>query len=88
MFQIFLTEISTFFEILLFGAIILFAFLAVTAKKLAYAAGYFCIMSILLGALFLILSAPIVAAFQFIIYAGTMTILSLVVISLTRGHEE
>ena len=88
MFQLFLTEISTFFEILLVGAIILFAILAVITKKLAYAAGYFCIMSILLGALFLIMSAPIVAAFQFIIYAGTMTILSLVVISLTRGHEE
>ncbi len=81
-------ELIDIVQLMLIIAILLSALYSIMTKKLAYAVGGFTVMSILLGILFYLLMAPLVAAFQLVIYAGTVTVLMLVVLSLTRGVEE
>ncbi|MHA1594465.1 MAG: NADH-quinone oxidoreductase subunit J [Candidatus Baldrarchaeia archaeon] len=75
-------------HITLLVAAIIFALLSIEAKRLHRAAMAFCIFSVILGIIFYMLAAPYVAVAQLVIYAGAVTVLLLVVISLTRGGWE
>ena len=67
--------------------IILSALAVAETKKVVRMALAFCVMSVLIAAMFLILSAPYAAVFQLAIYAGFIPIIILVAIALMRGGE-
>ncbi len=71
-------------EIVLLAATCVLAMLIVELKDLLYAVIAFAAMSFLLGALFWLLSAPYVAAFQVLICSGATVVLLIVVVMLTR----
>ena len=75
-------------EIILLAFIVVFGVLAVEFKRLVYAAVSLALMSVSIGLIFFLLTAPFVGVLQLLIYAGAITILFLATISLTRGEEE
>lgn len=75
-------------EILLIMATIVLAVLTVELKNLLHAVICLCGMCITIGALFAILNAMYVMAFQLLIYAGASMVLFLSVIMLTSRDEE
>lgn len=74
-------------EIILLVITCIFAILTVEAKDLLYAIISFASMSVTIGALFWILSAPYVAVFQILIYAGAIIVLFVAAIMLTNRRE-
>lgn len=64
------------------------AILTVELRDLLHAALCLCGMAIAIGMLFSILSAPYVAVFQILIYAGAVIALFISVIMLTRRPEQ
>lgn len=73
--------------IVMVGMVIL-AFLAVEIKDLMRAVSCFCGLSILLGLLYWLLNAPIVAFFQVLIYTTATIALFVFVIMLTTLRDE
>lgn len=79
------------FHFTMIGALIIFAIIAIEHKNLIYSAISLAVMSVFLGIIYFVLSAPYVAVFQLVIYAGAVTVLFLAAISLvtkTKGEEE
>ncbi|MCW3976085.1 MAG: NADH-quinone oxidoreductase subunit J [Candidatus Bathyarchaeota archaeon] len=74
-------------ELILLVITCIFAILTVEAKDLLYAIISFASMSVTIGALFWILSAPYVAVFQILIYAGAIIVLFVAAIMLTSRRE-
>ncbi len=74
-------------EIILLVITCIFAILTVEAKDLLYAIIFFASMSVTIGTLFWILSAPYVAVFQILIYAGAIIVLFVAAIMLTSRRE-
>lgn len=75
-------------QAILLVLIVISVIISAEAKKLSYSVGMFTVFSVLLGLLFFTFSAPYVAVFQLAIYAGAVSVLMLVIISLTKGGEE
>jgi len=63
------------------------ALIVAEARNLVRAAFAFLAFSVLIAALFWMLSAPYVAVFQLTIYAGLITVLVFVTLGLTKGGE-
>ena len=67
---------------------VLLALLTVELKDMLHAILCMCGMSITIGALFWLLSAPYVAVFQLLVYAGAVIVLFVAVVMLTKRGEE
>ncbi|MGQ4891525.1 MAG: NADH-quinone oxidoreductase subunit J [Candidatus Njordarchaeia archaeon] len=65
-------------------AIIIAAIYTAEAKPVSRSIGGFMLLSLFIGFLYLLLDAPIVAAFQVTIYSGAVAGLLLLAISLTK----
>ena len=57
------------------------------SKRLTYSVAGFALVGILLGMVSIALGSPLLGAIQVLIYSGTISILMLAIISLTRGDE-
>ncbi len=67
---------------------VLLALLTVELKDMLYAVICLCGMCISIGALFWLLSAPYVAVFQLLVYAGAVIVLFIAVVMLTTRRGE
>jgi len=67
---------------------VLLAILTVELKDILYAILSFCGMCILIGVIFWILSAPYVAVFQLLVYAGAIVALFIAAVMLTTRKEQ
>ena len=67
---------------------VLLALLTVELKDMLHAVICLCGMCIGIGALFWLLSAPYVAVFQLLVYAGAVIVLFIAVVMLTTRREE
>lgn len=65
---------------------VLLAVLTVEFENLMYAVLCFCGMTIALGFLYWLLSAPYVALFQILVYTGAVGVLFIITIMLTEGR--
>ncbi|MHA1754938.1 MAG: NADH-quinone oxidoreductase subunit J family protein [Candidatus Odinarchaeia archaeon] len=76
---------------ILIAALVIFAIIAIEHKNLVYSVISLMVMSVFLGIIYFLLSAPYVAVFQLVIYAGAVTVLFLATISLVskaKGEGE
>jgi len=64
------------------------AILAVELSNLIYAVIALCGMYVTIGLLYWTLHAPYVALFQFVVYAGAVIVLFLVVVALAGGEAQ
>ncbi len=71
----------------LMAVTVLLAISAIELKNLLYAALSFCGMCVSIAAIYWLLSAPYVAVFQLLIYAGAVVIIFLAAITLTKMKE-
>ena len=67
---------------------VLLALLTVELKDMLHAVLGLCGMCISIGALFWLLSAPYVAVFQLLVYAGAVIVLFIAVVMLTTRKEK
>jgi len=67
---------------------VLFAILTVELKDILYAILSFCGMCFLIGIIFWTLSAPYVAVFQLLVYAGAIVALFIAAVMLTTRKEQ
>ena len=67
---------------------VLLALLTVELKDMLHAVLCLCGMCVSLGALFWLLSAPYVAVFQLLVYAGAIIVLFIAVVMLTTRKEK
>jgi len=81
-------EFSAMYHLSILVILVVFAILAIEARSLVYCAISLAIMSVALGALFILLGAPYVGVFQIAVYAGAITIILLATISLVAPQEE
>jgi len=70
-------------QIALIFIMVIFAILTVELRDLLHAVIALCGMSIVIGALFWLLSAPYVAVFQLLVYAGAVIVLFVAAVMLT-----
>jgi len=63
------------------------ALVTVEIKDILYSILSFCGMCIAIGVIFLLLNAPYVAVFQFLIYAGAIVVLFMAAVMLTTRKE-
>jgi NADH-quinone oxidoreductase subunit J len=75
-------------QIVLILLTVLLALLTVELKDMLHAILSMCGMCISIGALFWLLSAPYVAVFQLLVYAGAVIVLFIVTVMLTKRREE
>lgn len=75
-------------EVLLIGAVIVLAVLAVELEKLLHSAVCLGGMCVAIGILFGLLNAAYVMVFQLLIYSGATMVLFLAVVMLTERTEE
>jgi len=66
---------------------VVFAVVTIEIKDLIYAILFFCLMCIFIGVFYWSLSAPYVAVFQLLIYAGAVVALFVVAVMLTVRRE-
>jgi NADH-quinone oxidoreductase subunit J len=67
---------------------VLLALLTVELKDMLHAILCMCGMCISIGALFWLLSAPYVAVFQLLVYAGAVIVLFIATVMLTKRREK
>ncbi len=67
---------------------VLLALLTVELKDMLHAIFCMCGMCISIGALFWLLSAPYVAVFQLLVYAGAVIVLFIATVMLTKRREK
>jgi NADH-quinone oxidoreductase subunit J len=75
-------------QIVLILVTVLLALLTVELKDMLHAILSMCGMCISIGALFWLLSAPYVAVFQLLVYAGAVIVLFIATVMLTKRDEE
>jgi len=72
---------------ILMAVTLIFAVSAIELKNLLYAILSFCGMCVSIAAMYWLLSAPYVAVFQLLIYAGAVVTIFLAAVTLTKMKE-
>ena len=81
-------DIYSILEIIVFVGVIISAIYTAEAKPISHAIGGFMLLSFFIAMLYLVLNAPVIAAFQIAVYSGAVTGLFLLAMNLTKEPVE